>query len=144
MMKINLKYEATPENAKLFAADIVAATQDISGILLDYSPQGVQAVDDIIENLRSGDSSMEDLATTLFEFGCYLGEVFVRNHGAIWKVSSETSFQGMTSMPLLIEMPNGGIGNPIGKVFKQFDNGEEDSISYFYDVFRSREDPQGQ
>lgn len=137
-MRINLKYEAVPENAALFASDVVEAGSDISGTPLDYSPKSVKEVDDIIERLRSSDSSEEALSATLFGFGCYLGEVFVRNHGAIWKASNETAMKGLTSMPLVIEMPDGQIGNPIGKVFKQFNTGEIDSVSYFYEVFHSR------
>jgi hypothetical protein len=41
----------------------------------------------------------------------------------------------VSNMPLLIELHKGGVGNPIGKVIKRFQNGKEDSLVYFYRVF---------
>ena len=134
-MKINLKYQPIPKNAALFASDIVEAAQDVSGVHLDYSPQSVKEVDNIIESLREGGSRKEDVSATLFGFGCYIGEVFVRNHGGVWKTSEETPMKDVTSMPFLIEMPDGQVGNPIGKVFKQFDSGQFESVDEFYRIF---------
>ena len=37
--------------------------------------------------------------------------------------------------PLVIELGKGNYCNPIGKVFKRLENGEEDSLSYFYHLF---------
>jgi hypothetical protein len=134
-MKINLKYQPIPENAPLFAVDIVEAAKEVSGVHLDYSPESVKDVDKIIESLRSGGSKKEDVSATLFGFGCYIGEIFIKNHGGIWKASEATPMKEVTSMPFLIEMPDGQVGNPIGKAFKQFDSGQFESVYDFYQVF---------
>jgi hypothetical protein len=38
-------------------------------------------------------------------------------------------------MPIVIELGNGAVGDPIGKTFKRFQNGTPDSLLFFYKVF---------
>jgi hypothetical protein len=35
---------------------------------------------------------------------------------------------------MLVDLPNGSTWNPIGKAFKLLENGQEDSVAYFYHV----------
>jgi hypothetical protein len=75
----------------------------------------------------------------LFGFGCYVGEVFVRNAGGKWRNSAETPLAELAGLPLLIELGTESFCNPIGKVFKRLENGEVDSLPYFYQVFTTRD-----
>jgi hypothetical protein len=134
-MKLNLKYPPTPENAANFAADIAAAAFRISGAKLDYSVGSLQPVDDILEKMRGDGVKSTQVAETLFGFGCYVGEVFVRNVAAIWRNSADTKMAGMPGFPLVIQTGADAFCNPIGKAFKRVDNGIEDSLPYFYQVF---------
>jgi hypothetical protein len=68
---------------------------------------------------------------TLFGFGTYVGEVFVRNAGAHWIDFNETQ-KRLFGHAFGIEMPGGVVWNPLGKVFKRLENGVEDSIEFFY------------
>lgn len=77
-----------PANAAVFAADIVGVAQSISGVTLDFSVQSLESVDALIQGFRSQGITEERFAETLFGFGCYVGEVMVRNGGGSWTSSA--------------------------------------------------------
>lgn len=132
-MRLRLKYEPSPANAPLFAADIAAAAQEISGVSVDYTPQSLALVDDILEDMRDDGPPAEAVAETLFGFGCYVGEVMTRHGGGVW-VAPPAGMEDMFGFPLGISLPD-GYASPISKVFKRYENGPEDSLVYFYRVF---------
>jgi hypothetical protein len=138
-MRLRLKYQPIPENAPKFAGDIVAAAAEISGVALDYSADSLKDVDDIIERMRQDGCTSEQLAETLFGFGCYVGEVFVRQAGGRWRNAADTAMADLAGFPLVVELGEEHFCNPIGKVFKRLENGEEDNLPYFYQVFTSRD-----
>lgn len=137
-MKLNLQFPPRPEYAADHAKLIVKTAYEISSVALDYSVESLHLVDEIIEGFRRDNIKPEQIGETLFGFGCYMGEVFVRNESAEWKRADETPMKDLTNMPLLIQMPDGGIGNPIGKVLKRLENGDVDNLSYFYQVFTKK------
>jgi hypothetical protein len=137
-MTFRLKYDPTPENAAAFAADIAAATLRISGVELDYSRESLTRVDAVIEDLRSGGPPAEQIAETLFGFGCYVGEVMVRRGGGRWDAPTGTDEEAFAGYPLIVRFPAGGWANPIHKVFRRYREGEEHQLLYFYDVMVGR------
>lgn len=124
----------TPENASSFADVAVEAALKFSKMKLDFSPASLHLVDGIIERFRREGQTFEAISETLFCFGCYVGEVFVRNAGAVWR-DAEVAPEGFTTAPLVIELSSDMICNPIDKVVKRLENGEVDSLSYFYFAF---------
>ena len=137
-MNLNLPYIPNSENAPKIAEFIVERMQENNGIMLDYRAESLEMIDGIIENIRQRQLPIETVGSDLFCFGCYVGEVFLRAEGGQWKNAAETQVAAVTGMPLVIEMPNGGIGNPIGKTFKCYQNGMEDSLAYYYQAFARR------
>ena len=133
-MQVHLKYAPTVENAPRFASDIVAAAREISEVRLDFEVESLDQVDRLLEGMRQDGCTSEQLAATLFGFGCYVGEVFVRHAAGRWRNAAETSMADLAAFPLVIELDNDRICNPIGKVFKRVDHGEEDNLPYFYHV----------
>ena len=79
-----LKHPLAPDNAPLFARDIVASTARITGDVLDYSPGSLAVVDRILEGMGGQGVTVDKVAETLFGFGCYAGEVFVHHAGGRW------------------------------------------------------------
>jgi hypothetical protein len=134
-VELNLKYSPTPEHAAALADLVVPVARDVSKATLDYSPASLKEVDRIIENFRRDGVRFKQVAETLFSFGCYVGEVLVRHAGGSWRVGSETPLAKFAGGPLVIQTGPEDFCNPIGKVFKRFENGEEDSLEYFYTVF---------
>ncbi|MFJ4678538.1 hypothetical protein [Kitasatospora sp. NPDC088783] len=133
-MELRLRYAPEAANAGRFAADIVASAAQVSGVQLDYSVGSLALVDEIIEDFRGSGIGSGQVGETLFAFGCYVGEVMVRQGGAAWReVGGEEA--PVFGFPLVVQLPSGQVCNPIGKVFKRMDNGPEENLPYFYTVF---------
>lgn len=130
-MKVSLKYAPVAENSPRFADDVVRVSAEIFGIRLDFSPQSLEAVDRIVSGMRRDGAPLEAVSATLFGFGMYVGEVFVRNSHARW-VDLEEGPRRAFGHPLGIRMPDDRIWNPIGKVFEEFTDGGEGLLFAFY------------
>src|SRR5262249_8774696 len=125
-----LKYDITPRNVPRFAADIVAAVEKNEGVALDYSVVSLEVIARIIAGFRSEGVKVEQVEATLFAFGCYVGEVFVRNAGATWRKASQREMEDIFGVPLILEVGKENLVNPIGKVIKRLQNGDEDNLPY--------------
>jgi hypothetical protein len=134
-LEFRLNYEPTPENAPRFAEDMVQATKKIDGRDLDYTPDSLPILDEVLDGFSV--DGIVKMRETLFGFGCYLGEVFVRHAGGQWRLVGETPLAKVESLPLVVELPNGTVVNPLGKVFKRVELGPAEDVSYFFDAFAS-------
>lgn len=133
-MELRLKFSPTPEHASDLAETIIGTAKRVSNLSLDYSPGSLHLVDEQLTQFAKEGFSGRDIAETLFYFGCYVGEVFVRNLGARWVRTSESAMDQLTPWPMVLVMPNGDHWNPIGKVFKRVDDNEGESVAYLYEV----------
>lgn len=127
-----LQYDIVPENAPRFAADIVATTRKIRRETLDYSVKSLKIVDEIIGDFHSEGVSVEDIAATVFGFGCYVGEVFVKHAAGKWRSATQEEIDNFYGVPLIVVLNDTTTANPIGKVIKRLENGDVDNIPYFY------------
>jgi hypothetical protein len=133
-MELFLEFPPTPENAPLHAGIAVNAAWEVSRVDLDYSVVSLQSVDAILEGFHQKRVDQEAMGSVLFAFGCYVGEVFVRHARGQW-VDVETSAMKGAASFMVIALANGKLCNPIGKVFKRVENGDEDSVAYLFAVF---------
>jgi hypothetical protein len=133
-MRLRLQYPPIPEYAAKHAQLAVEAARNVDAIDLDYSPKSLAQIDHIITRFHNEGLQPDQIGETVFTFGCYVGEVFVQHHGGIWKMSDDTNLpkELKDKNLMVIEMPNGDVWNPIGKTFKLLENGEVDSVVYFY------------
>ncbi len=135
---LKLKRDVSPENAPLFAQDAVATTARITGDELDYSVASLAIVDRIIERIRSSGGTIDQYAETMFVFGCYVGEVFVRNASGRWVWTPEDSLR-VLGMRIVLDLPQQkSLCNPIAKAFKRLHNGVEENLPFFYSAFTRR------
>jgi hypothetical protein len=133
-VELRLKYPPVPEHAADLAETCVAAANQISGLVLDYSPGSLDLVDRQMDTFAADGHDSSVLASTLFAFGCYVGEVLVRNLGGRWVSVEKPVMKDRAGFPMVVMMDSGDWWNPIGKVFKRLDDGPSESISYFYAV----------
>ena len=124
----------TPEQAPKIAEIAVTMVQQFDGYHLDYSPESLKAVDRILLKLHDEGNSPQSIQKTIITFGCYVGEVMVRNLGYKWDLPSEKERAVGFSM-IGVRDKKGGFSNPIGKVYKRVQSGQEDSVAFFYEVF---------
>jgi hypothetical protein len=121
----------TPDNAAKIAAMVVPFALKNYGVTLDYGVESLRLVDGILDDLRR-DQSFENLQPLLFAMGCYVGEVIVRQAGAYWRITEELGMGTVASSPIAIWLKDGRGCNPVGKVYRRFQNGPEDSLAGFY------------
>lgn len=133
-MNLRLQYPPAPEHASDHARVAVDCVREIEGVELDYTPTSLEMIDGIVEGMRQSGLTFEQVGETLFVFGCYVGEVFVRHAGGVWRAEEETPMRGMSGF-MVVQLAADHFCNPIGKVFKRLRDGETENLPYFYAVF---------
>ncbi len=139
---MSLVYPPTPEYAPMFAVLARETAWQVSGIELDDTSKSLPLVERIVDRFRAQGKTHNDIPGTVFMFGCYVGEIFVREREAAWIEASKTPMRDHAGgVPILIELGTDTFCNPIGKVAKRLDNGDVDSLVYFYEVFAPQAAP---
>jgi hypothetical protein len=125
-----------PKNAALFAADAVESVKKFHHIALDYSVGSLRHIDKILQEYHAEGVTVDGLWLTLFFYGCYAGEVIVRNNrGARWISLPDDSYESELDTGMVVQLASGTVVNPIGKAEKRLLNGEIDSLESFYEAF---------
>ncbi|MYT69075.1 MULTISPECIES: hypothetical protein [unclassified Streptomyces] len=127
-MHLHLKYPLEPGSAPRHAAAVVEAALDISGAELDYSAGSIDLVEDIVDSFRSDGATCDEMAESLAEFGCYVGEILVRHAGGAWRHAPA----GHHPVPLVVELPGPRLCHPVDWVFQRLEHGPDVSISALY------------
>jgi len=127
-------FKIIPRNAARFAERIVQTIAEEEDITLDFSVTSLKKIDKILGDFSEYDGvTPYTIAVTLFELGCYVGEVIVRNNpGSKWIELGDDDVESSLNSGLVVMMPLGTEVNPIGKAEKRLVNGEGDSIAHFY------------
>ncbi|CAL9280431.1 hypothetical protein [Streptomyces sp. SudanB182_2057] len=128
-MQVHPNPPLDPGNAPWHAAAIVAAAADISGARLDYSPESIALVQDIVDGFRAEGVTSEDMKESLVAFGCYVGEIMTRHLGGAWRPAPDTH---PTNAPLIVELPDARQCHPIDWVFSRLRCGADVSIRELY------------
>ncbi|MFK8067472.1 MAG: hypothetical protein AB8D52_04435 [Gammaproteobacteria bacterium] len=93
---------------------------ELAGFKFQYSPKSIDWIDGLIQRQRERERSHGRLPDIL---GSYLGEAIIKEYGGEW-----VSINGVPS----VKIDNNLIVFPFNKVEKQFLNGSEDSISFYF------------
>lgn len=129
-----LGLDLMPDKATALAGVTVNVVAQMNGQKLDYSPASLKIIDQIVLGFRKEGNTIESMNKTLIIFGCYVGEVMVRNLGYKWDNPTQKEISigfDVTG----VRGKNDSFSHPIGKVFKLMKNGQEDSVEHFYSVF---------
>jgi hypothetical protein len=124
-MQVHLNLPLEPGTAPRHAAAIVATAADISGAQLDYSPESIDLVEDIVDGFRAEGATDEDMADSLVAFGCYVGEVPARHTGGSWRRAPASRAE---SSLILVELPDTRECHPIDWVFQRLQFGSDINI----------------
>ena len=131
-MKLELKYPASPENARDHARLAVKLAQEEFGDTLDFSPGSLEDVDAEIESVREEGSTGVDAAEALFVLGCYLGEVLVRTLSGRWVATARSPLKDLSPWPMVVVLPGGSSWDPIGKAYKRLELGDSEYLPAFF------------
>ena len=96
---------------------------------LDYSVDSLQRLDQFITEHFEPPGSKPVAETLPVGIGCYLGEVIIRHIGGYWNEDGEPQIDGLEPMEAIL---------PIEKARKRFENGRQDSLSWYYHAIAKR------
>jgi hypothetical protein len=91
------------DGPKLAAIGVKVAAE-VHKVSLDYSSGSLVKLDTVIDGLASDGGDTDSVQNTLFIFGCYLGEVLVRNASGEWLATAGTPMEGNTPYPLVVRI----------------------------------------
>src|SRR5262245_25243972 len=131
-MSVRDAFPPSVDSAARLAAVCVLTIRDLHDVLLDYSPPTLHLIDEILENFRVEGRNPNEFTETLYTFGCYFGEVFVRSAGGIWVHAQDTLLRYNAGYPLLVKLPNERLCEPIAKVFWRLTYGAQDHLPTYY------------
>jgi hypothetical protein len=134
-VSFSLKWEVAPSNAVLFADDIVALAASVDQVTLDYSVASIGKADEIVESFRTAGNTLGEVSPALFSLGFYLGEILVRNKGAVWVWSSEVENQDYAGFPVILSWPGTPkLASPVVRTLQRFSDGPVASLVAYYEL----------
>jgi hypothetical protein len=125
-----------------YAEDAVEHARTLSGVTLDYSPDSIQHVEGILEELYaamprgffarlfSKEPSAEDVSTMCKLYGGYIGEVLRRTAGGEWTLDTEIVPGEST---ICLRKGENRVFPP-AKVYKRLKKGSEDNVWFYFQV----------
>jgi len=135
------------------AADLAAQTDDLFfggfGVLLDYSPASILALDAFFADLYGlqGDSPETDAyqpstgkQKIIIGVGCYFGETLRRLFGGQWREDPKNPGNPLWTQ---LDLPGDYHVFPITRVFKRFKNGAEEDLFSLFVAMRQKLAPAG-
>ena len=131
-MDLELRYPASPENARDHAQLAVEVARAEFGMDLDYSPGSLEQVDAQIESLREDGLTGEDAAEALFVLGCYVGEVMVRALRGRWVATARSPLSEISPWPMVVLLADGSAWDPIGKAYKRLELGDSEYLPAYW------------
>jgi hypothetical protein len=135
------EYMKTPEGYQQAMTDIATfATRDAKkefGVVLDYSPQSVERVEEILDKIHQQHTKKpiadKDIARRAYRFGIYIGEVIRKHHAGTWKIVTPENFDPMKYEITHKNKAGKAQGSfPVNWCGKRIYNGEEDNVWHKY------------
>jgi hypothetical protein len=125
---LRLPYAPDAEHAAVLAEHFVAMALRVAGLRLDYSVESLKALDALLDGF--GAQGSDAVAESVYDAGCYVGEVLVRQGGYRWVdlADDERWLAEMFGFRLVVVGPRGSYSNPIGKAFKLVEGGITESV----------------
>lgn len=104
-----------------------------SGYSLDGTIESFRELDRFFDEQSRPGGLLADgkPGSKLFAVGCYMGQVFVRQLGGVWK-TDDADPQGEVN--IAVRLPDGSLLFPVQRAMKRLRNGGEDSL-YVYGRF---------
>ncbi|MDV9190104.1 hypothetical protein R6L23_18125 [Streptomyces sp. SR27] len=109
---------------------------------LDYTAESLRVVDRLVDGLRRGGAGREEVAGPLLAIGAYVGEVLVREAGAVWvDLPPDHLLRTVFTHPVGSRMPDGRVWNPLGRTVNRFEIGPGESLQTYFLTLHGRRPP---
>lgn len=121
------------------AAEFVENATARARLPLDYSAASLRLVDRLIDGLRRGTGGRDQVSGALVGLGAYVGEVLVRQAGAVWvDLPPEHLLRTVFAQPVGVRMPDGRVWNPLGRTVNRFEVGAQESLQTYFLTLHGR------
>ncbi len=110
----------TVEEAQQLAVRFRRMIREQTDVDIDWRPDALDRVDAAIDTVRDGGVPEDEASGMLRAAGSYVGEVLVRHAGAAWRPTGELGRAESCPWPLMLELPDGRILDPVGAAFDRF------------------------
>ncbi|HXE75362.1 MAG TPA: hypothetical protein VNN18_06985 [Candidatus Xenobia bacterium] len=110
------------------ASEFCLVAQERFGLELNYSPDSLSELDNLID-AEFGPGSADDNAALIVQMGSYVGEVVLRAFGGVWRADEEL----FHSPAIIIEGRLQARTFPLSRVWQRFEYGDEKSLVAYYD-----------
>jgi len=127
----------SPGSAPTLAGESVEFVRRKFGFALPYTPESLIVVDAIVDKIKATGATEQQASRLLSGLGCYVGEVFVRHSKASWRWTAEMGMAESCRVPVVVALPGVTGCDAIGRVFRRFSGGVEDSVASFYERARA-------
>lgn len=130
---LRLQLTPVPQHMPALASQFVDVVRNNDRFHLDYSPATVEFVDRFLQRFSDAGISNNDFAETIFVAGAYLGQIMVLHRQAQW-ISTRQMEPDMRQklMPVVLQLPNGSITDPITQVFRRYSMGKKESLQEYF------------
>ena len=125
----------TVRDARALAASAIPLAKQAENVDLDFSPASLEAIDNIVLNMRDEGTPAAAAAQVLLVLGCYVGEVLVRNTDGLWDEPSAAEVQAGARVPG-IRGKSGRFYDPVGQVFRLMQEGGGESLAFYFAVVK--------
>ncbi|MEX0173791.1 hypothetical protein [Streptomyces sp. LMG1-1-1.1] len=124
------------------ASEFVEGVTARARLPLDYTAGSLRLVDRLIDGLRRGGAAREEVTGPLTGLGAYVGEVLVREAGAVWvDLPPGHPLRSLFTHPVGVRMPDGRVWNPLGRTVNRFERGPAESLQTFFLTLHGRRPP---
>jgi hypothetical protein len=112
-------------------SEVFRQAWNAAGFTFDYGREDATRLDAFLDEWLEIGPNKDDRETMANTSGAYLGELLIRHGNGRWVWAD---WDGPA-----VELPNGLVANPHGKVSRRFDEGPKHNIHAFYHYALSRE-----
>lgn len=129
---MNLFGHWKPADFEREAAEFLLLAQSDYGLDLDYTPDTLRQLEEVLEE-RFAQGSADENAALIVSMGCYVGEVLVRTFGGRWSADEEF----FHSPAVVIEGRLQTHTFPLSRVWRRFEYGSQHSLVDYYGEVRN-------
>lgn len=130
---LRLQLTPAPQNMPALASQYVDVVRNNDRFQLDYSPATVEFVDRFLQRFSDAGITNNDFAETIFVAGAYLGQIMVLHRQAQWVSTRQMdAVMRQKLMPVVLQLPDGSITDPITQVFRRYSMGKKESLQEYF------------
>ena len=129
-MKIELQLQNS-EQVSDIVERVVLFSEKLNDSEMDFSALSLRRLDQLLDEYRDVGVDADQHIVELFQLGCYLGEVFVRNSGARWVAVNEDS-RHFFNWTIYLVLPSGRYVDPVEAIYHRMNSAIGECVASYF------------